>query len=510
MPSFKVISDISEIQLGPEWVDSPNFQSKCVKVKGRKFKIVAKKECPYSFGERLGRILLGVLGLMGLPFGTVSAKTIKKLFANRVKKARFGIELSNMRPPQGYTTPTFLPDAFDRLHRQNNPSQPSTPTQDPRPRTGRPTTHLPGVDSENLSPDVDKAIRQIKERYSDYKTRDENLIKLTESYILRKDLESAYKAAKSLDDSFKRGQFAAKLAQEAYQSGDMKKAYELIKDSYVDGTVRGEFAAKLAQEAYRAGDKEKAYELIKDSYVDSEVRGEFAAKLAQEAYQAGDKEKAYKLIKDSYVDSKVRGEFAAKLAQEAYQAGDKEKAYELIKDSYVDSKVRGRFAAMLAEDAYQAGDKEKAHDLIKDSYVDSNVKVEFIIQLTQDYYTERNYEKAVKVIDDACIPYETKENWLLKIAKIYREQGSQDKIIQLLQIYIQSRIIEKIAERVGSGNKNYPTISELVRNREQLREKAKEISDQFLNQLDSDHPFNLVKQAASELFDAWEKNKASS
>lgn len=99
MLKYSVISNSSQIPLGPKWKDSPKFQSKdrvVVAQGGRAYQIISKKERGLTCTERTARRLLGVLTVICSLGVALIARSVRDLFVKRTMSKRFAIAyLSN-------------------------------------------------------------------------------------------------------------------------------------------------------------------------------------------------------------------------------------------------------------------------------------------------------------------------------------------------------------------------------------------------------------------------------
>lgn len=124
MPSFKIVNNISDIELDSSWTDSPQFKSKDrivnaegVQVssdyEGHRYRILAKKERSFSFCERTKRVFQGMLLIAGILPLIRSFNTVRKLFTKQKETIRFGVleKQTRFRVEQGkiiYIEPQLL------------------------------------------------------------------------------------------------------------------------------------------------------------------------------------------------------------------------------------------------------------------------------------------------------------------------------------------------------------------------------------------------------------------
>lgn len=103
MPEFKIINNISEITLDKNWVPATKFNSKdrVVDHNGRKigtdycerkYRIIEKRECPYTIPERIGRGLFAIVTIILSLGTTLFAKQISlNLLTKKKKTIRYAV-----------------------------------------------------------------------------------------------------------------------------------------------------------------------------------------------------------------------------------------------------------------------------------------------------------------------------------------------------------------------------------------------------------------------------------
>jgi hypothetical protein len=106
MPNFKIVNNISDINLSKNWTDSPKFNSKDRIVlkngklagshNGTQYQILSKKERNFSNNERIGRICLGIIATIFSLGLALIAKSSRNLF-NKKETIRFGV-LTTVNP----------------------------------------------------------------------------------------------------------------------------------------------------------------------------------------------------------------------------------------------------------------------------------------------------------------------------------------------------------------------------------------------------------------------------
>jgi len=115
MPRFKPIQSTDEIKASNDWTDSTKFISKGRIVgengkpqlsdyQGRQYRLISKKERPFSRCERVRRGFLGGLAVACSLGIALACKSIRKLFTENLAKIRFGIPVV---PPTNTHTNNF-------------------------------------------------------------------------------------------------------------------------------------------------------------------------------------------------------------------------------------------------------------------------------------------------------------------------------------------------------------------------------------------------------------------
>ncbi len=116
MPNFKIVADPSKIPIHSGWIDSNKFycKNRIVDKRGREvtrgyegnqYKIIEKKEFPFSTLERVGRGLLGMIAVISTLSFALLSSSVWKLFTKSQKKIRFAIS---------YPPPPDLPNQQGR------------------------------------------------------------------------------------------------------------------------------------------------------------------------------------------------------------------------------------------------------------------------------------------------------------------------------------------------------------------------------------------------------------
>ncbi len=70
-------------------LDTFNSENREVTLKGRRYVIIEKREKEYSVGQRIGRVILGALAVVGTAFIGLASKDIRKLFTAKIQTERF-------------------------------------------------------------------------------------------------------------------------------------------------------------------------------------------------------------------------------------------------------------------------------------------------------------------------------------------------------------------------------------------------------------------------------------
>ncbi|CRX37957.1 hypothetical protein [Estrella lausannensis] len=126
MPVIKIINDSSEITPGKGWVSAAKFNSKDRLVdekgrqidsnyQGRQYRIIEKRERPFSALERFERGCLGVALVIFTLCLAIFSRSVRELFAKSSENIRFAVQVSegNLRSPQQREPTPISPEAGD-------------------------------------------------------------------------------------------------------------------------------------------------------------------------------------------------------------------------------------------------------------------------------------------------------------------------------------------------------------------------------------------------------------
>ncbi|KIC77026.1 hypothetical protein DB41_DL00040 [Neochlamydia sp. TUME1] len=102
MPAFKVVNNIHEIALNHRWVPATKFNSKDRVVdekgdkvssdyKGRRYRIIEKRERTFSTFERMRRGLMGILEVVSTLCLALFSKSVRNLFTKSKENMRFAV-----------------------------------------------------------------------------------------------------------------------------------------------------------------------------------------------------------------------------------------------------------------------------------------------------------------------------------------------------------------------------------------------------------------------------------
>lgn len=105
MSNFKVIHDISEINLPKNWVNAANFKSQnrivdengrpvSADYQGRRYRIISKKERAFSTFERIRRVALGSLAVVFSAGLALFSKSVRQLFTKQKESALFAVPVN--------------------------------------------------------------------------------------------------------------------------------------------------------------------------------------------------------------------------------------------------------------------------------------------------------------------------------------------------------------------------------------------------------------------------------
>jgi hypothetical protein len=120
MPNFKIINSKSEITLNNQWTPSAKFNSEnrivdekgkavCSDYKGRRYRIIEKRERIFSTPERIRRSLLGTVAVVCTLCFALCSKSVRNLFIKPKENVRFGILI----PPSSLTGSSSKPKSSD-------------------------------------------------------------------------------------------------------------------------------------------------------------------------------------------------------------------------------------------------------------------------------------------------------------------------------------------------------------------------------------------------------------
>ncbi len=102
MSSFQIVSSYNEISLSSEWGDSAKFECRGRIVDGRgrevsreyegpRYRIIAKKEIPFSTLERIERAVFGILVIISTLCLALFLSSVRKLLTKPNKTIRYAI-----------------------------------------------------------------------------------------------------------------------------------------------------------------------------------------------------------------------------------------------------------------------------------------------------------------------------------------------------------------------------------------------------------------------------------
>ncbi|MBA3284577.1 MAG: hypothetical protein H0U27_05900, partial [Nitrosopumilus sp.] len=191
------------------------------------------------------------------------------------------------------------------------------------------------------------------------------------------------------------------MANDYYNKGELKAAFEMIKRSSVETKIQAPFYVKLANAYFINGDLEKACTMIKSYGVETKIQAPFYVKLANAYFIKGDLENACTMIKGYGVDTKIQADFYVKLAAEYFRKKNYKVAAETIKSYGVEDDVKGPFLKKIVDAYMLDGRLSEACELIKDGSIAKDVRLKFVTPLLEKYEKEKDW-KNLEIVAKGC------------------------------------------------------------------------------------------------------------
>lgn len=220
-----------------------------------------------------------------------------------------------------------------------------------------------------LKSNLGEALDAIDAYYIDTKVKDKFILKITNAYFEKGEIEEAIKAFAKLSSTTTENEkeaFFEKVAESYYLKENLKDAFNKINTYYFNTKTKDKFIYKIANAYLEKGETKEAIQTFEalSSGTKKKEKEAFFEKLAESYYLKDKLQEALNTIDKVVNKTEAKEKFIAKIAKSYFSKGHLVMALQVINKIEHDFKTKSTFLIQLAQSFFSNNNEEKVFSVI--------------------------------------------------------------------------------------------------------------------------------------------------